>query len=86
MNKEHEPFEAVGGYIECTCGWPTREQYAAGERYADHILAGLIAELRVIHQAAEPRGNVPGLECAGCGDSWPCDTAILLDHYGTELQ
>ena len=36
---EHVPMEAVGGYIECSCAWPTKAQWEAGESFVDHIEA-----------------------------------------------
>lgn len=27
MVAEHEPFEGQGGGTECTCGWPTRQDF-----------------------------------------------------------
>lgn len=30
--------EATGGYVECMCGYPTREQYDSGEAEIVHIL------------------------------------------------
>lgn len=29
----------VGGYIECSCGWPNREQWEADEHPVVHIIA-----------------------------------------------
>lgn len=39
--RQHEPMEAVGGYIECSCGWPSRQQYDKGEHFAVHIINAL---------------------------------------------
>lgn len=39
--KRHVFGEATGGYIECLCGWPTREQYDAGEHEVLHVIAEL---------------------------------------------
>lgn len=40
---QHVPEEAIGGYIECSCGWPTREQFEAGEHFAVHVIEALVA-------------------------------------------
>ena len=40
---EHEPGESAGGFIECSCGWPTREQFEAGEHFVVHVLRALEA-------------------------------------------
>lgn len=37
----HEPGEAAGGFIECSCGWPTRDQFEAGERFTVHVVRAL---------------------------------------------
>lgn len=37
----HRLIEAQGGYIECFCGWPTREQYDSGEHPVEHIVEAL---------------------------------------------
>lgn len=42
--ERHVPMEAVGGYIECSCGWPSKAQYEAGEHFAVHVIAALGVE------------------------------------------
>ena len=37
----HEFDEATGGYIQCMCGWPTREQWEAEESPVTHVIAEL---------------------------------------------
>lgn len=41
---DHDFMEAAGGYIECECGWPTREQWEAGENPAAHVVAEALEE------------------------------------------
>lgn len=38
LAEQHEFYEATGGYTACTCGWPSREQWEAGEPCALHVL------------------------------------------------
>lgn len=35
--------EAVGGYIECSCGWPNKKQWSDGEYEVMHVIDDLIA-------------------------------------------
>lgn len=46
--ERHGLMEATGGYIECTCGWPTREQWEAGEHAAVHIATDALAKAGVL--------------------------------------
>lgn len=41
--EDHVFMEAVGGYIECGCGWPTRQQYLDGEHESVHVIVALRA-------------------------------------------
>lgn len=34
----HQPHESSGGSIACSCGWPTKAQYDAGEPYIRHVV------------------------------------------------
>ena len=38
LEDKHEPNEATGGYIECSCGWPNKEQFYAHEPYIRHVI------------------------------------------------
>lgn len=38
LAEQHDFVETAGGYIGCRCGWPTREQWEAGEPPALHVL------------------------------------------------
>lgn len=57
MMREHEPMEATGGYIECSCGWPSKEQWDAGEPYARHVM--LEARQDVLHDVADKLWGEP---------------------------
>ena len=35
---EHVFMEALGGYIECSCGWPSQEQFMSDEPTAFHVV------------------------------------------------
>lgn len=48
LAEQHDFFEATGGYTACSCGWPTREQWEAGEPPALHVLLAACS----IHPAA----------------------------------
>lgn len=43
---QHEFMEAVGGYTECSCGWPSKEEYDAGGHEMEHVLELLIPLVR----------------------------------------
>ena len=58
----HNFGEAVGGYTDCMCGWPTREQWEAGENPVSHVIAelceaGVLTRVIPPGSPAAPTGN-----------------------------
>lgn len=49
---DHDFQESIGGYIECKCGWPTKEQWEAGENPAVHVVAEALEEAATAMRAA----------------------------------
>lgn len=39
--------EAMGGYIDCSCGWPTKEQYQDGEHPALHLFLAAFPDVKI---------------------------------------
>lgn len=58
----HNLAEAVGGYIECSCGWPSRQQYDSSEHEVLHIIedlrnAGILIETTAVIKALESEAD-----------------------------
>lgn len=89
---EHSLGEAIGGYMECSCGWPSREQWEAGESEAVHLARAtwrtVLAPIREIHtRRVNQRGDSDCVTCTGDGArvNWPCPTMRAIHETDRAL-
>lgn len=50
---QHVFGEAVGGYVECSCGWPSHEEWNADEHEVVHVIREL-REAGVLDRVGTP--------------------------------